>query len=182
MDSIFLWLVGGVAGLLLTAGAVALWEHLRRSVRPQEEFTSSAPKAVKIDLRLDRLPAQPAAPAPPTAAAATTSVIAPVAAPLSEPVMAPEVAPVQGGRPVAAAKSETSPTSEMQQRHAALEEVLARMSQPAGLDQSYMLPDDTHDSPRFWAETTPMVGPGQLEPQEPAPSRRPGPSSASRQP
>ena len=59
MDLIFLWLVGGVAGLLLAAAGVAGWEQLRRSVRPQEEFTSATPRAVKVDVRLDRLATQP---------------------------------------------------------------------------------------------------------------------------
>jgi hypothetical protein len=180
MDSIILWLVGGVAGLLLTAGAVALWEHLRRSVRPQDEFTSRAPKAVKIDLRLDRLPAQPAAVTATTAtggattgAASVVASVAPVAA------LAPPRAAVT---PVTPATTALTPASEREQRHAALEEVLARMSQPSGLDHSHDLPDGMEDSPRFWAETTPMVAPGQLEPHEPAPTRRPGPFSGSRQP
>lgn len=132
MDSIFLWLIVGVAGLLLVAAIVATWEHLRSSVRPQDEFTSATPKAVSIDLRLDRLAASPA-------------VAAPVAA----------------------------PASEMDQRRAALDEVLARMAQPAGIDEP--------DSPRYWAETTPMVAPGQLEPHEPAPIKRPREFSASQQ-
>jgi hypothetical protein len=153
MDSIFLWLVGSVAGLLLTAAAVAVWEHLRRNVRPHDEFTSSAPKAVKIDLRLDRLPAQPSAAAPLEATAA-----APIAA-------------------TAAA------VTEMDQRRAALDEVLARMAQPEGGDRGTWVSDGNddslHDSPRFWAETTPMVGPGQLDPDEAASIKRRGEFSAS---
>jgi hypothetical protein len=116
MDSIFLWVVGGVAGLLLTAGAVALWEHLRRSVRPQDEFTSSAPKAVKIDLRLDRLPAQPgpvpavaAAGGPTTGAASVATLVGPIVA-LAPPRVA--ITPV---------KIAATPASEREQRHAALD-------------------------------------------------------------
>lgn len=136
MDSIILWLIGGVASLLTTAGVVAGWEHLRRSVRPQDEFTSATPKAVSIDLRLDRLAPQPA-----------------------------------GADPVAA----TAPSAgDMDQRRAALDDVLLRMAEPPGPDEP--------DSPRYWAETTPMVAPGQLEPQEPAAVRRLGEFSTSQQP
>lgn len=136
MDSIFLWLMGGVAGLLLVAAFVAGWEHLRRSVRPQDEFTSATPKAVNIDLRLDRLAAQPAA-------------------------AAPAAAPVQ-------------PASDIDQRRAALDEVLARMSEPPAADEL--------DSPRYWAETTPMVAPGQLDPHVPVAVKRPREFSAPPQP
>lgn len=142
MDSIFLWLMGGLAGLLLTAGAVAGWEHLRRSVRPQDEFTSATPKVVSIDLRLDRLAAAPAA--------------SPAASPVAAPVA---TAP--------------APASEMDQRRAALDQVLARLAQPPSLEDP--------DSPGYWAETTPMVAPGQLEPQEPASIQRPREFSASQQ-
>ncbi|HLL17393.1 MAG TPA: hypothetical protein VK439_01310 [Rubrivivax sp.] len=178
MDSIILWLVGGVAGLLLTAGAVALWEHLRRSVRPQDEFTSRAPKAVKIDLRLDRLPAQHGPVPAMTGAGAAATGAAPSVSASVVPVVALAPPPVA----VTPVKTASASTSERAQRHAALEEVLARMSQPQGLDHSHDLPDGMEDSPRFWAETTPMVAPGQLEPHDPAPTRRPGPFSASRQP
>ncbi|HZF78489.1 MAG TPA: hypothetical protein VEZ89_01745 [Rubrivivax sp.] len=157
MESIFFWLAGSVAGLLMTAAAVAVWEHLRRSVRPHDEFTSSAPKAVKIDLRLDRLPAQASA-----------------AAPLAETV-APPISP-------AAAAAAT----EMEQRRAALDEVLARMAQPGGVDRATWVSDGNddslHDGPRFWAETTPMVGPGQLDAHETPLIKRPGEFSASQQP
>ena len=136
MDSIFLWLMVGVAGLLLVAAVVAGWEHLRSNVRPQDEFTSATPRAVSIDLRLDRLAAPPV-----------------MAAPVAVPVQ---------------------PVRDREQRRAALDEVLSRMAQPAGVDEP--------DSPRYWAETTPMVAPGQLEPQEPAAIKRRPEFSASQPP
>ncbi len=111
MDGIFLWVLGSAAGLLLLAAAVATWEHLRRSVRPQDEFTSATPRAVSVDLRLDRLTARPLPAAP--------------------------------------------PPTDIGQRRAALDEVLSRLGQPAVASES----------PMHWADTTPMVGPGQLEPQ-----------------
>lgn len=127
MDDIFLWVLGSAGGLLVLAAAVAVWEHLRRSVRPQDEFTSATPKAVSIDLRLDRLTARPVPAATPAAIAA----------------------------------------SDIGQRRAALDEVLARIAQPAAAS----------DSPLHWADTTPMVGPGQLAPLAPqrefSPSQQP---------
>jgi hypothetical protein len=48
------------------------------------------------------------------------------------------------------------------------------MAQPPGVDEP--------DSPVYWAETTPMVAPGQLEPHEPEAIKRPREFSASEQP
>ena len=138
MDVIFLWVVGGVAGLLLLAAGVAGWDQLRRSVRPQDEFASATPRAVKVDVRLDKLPTQPAALAPSPSAL-----------------------------------SEAQRNGDLAQRRAALDNVLARMAQPAGLEQ---------DNPLYWADTTPTVGPGQLDPQDGAAGGRSTESGRSPQP
>ena len=154
MDGIFLWLMGGVAALLLVAALVAGWEHLRRSVRPQDEFTSATPRSVSVDVRLDKLTARP--PQAATVAAAATATTA------------------AGG------------SSDIGQRRAALDEVLARMAQPPA-DTGLAAAADSgfaHDGPRNWADTTPMVGPGQLTPEEakPAGAARRREFSASQQP
>lgn len=56
MDGIFFWLAVGGAALLVVALAVAAWEQLQRGAQPMPiEFHSAPPRAVPVDVEVDKL-------------------------------------------------------------------------------------------------------------------------------
>jgi hypothetical protein len=53
MEAFFSWVAAGFGALFAVAVAVAWWEHLARSLRPQAAPQPAVPRAVKVDVPLD---------------------------------------------------------------------------------------------------------------------------------
>ena len=70
MEAFFNWVGAALGALFVVAVAVAWWEHLVRSARPPAPPVTVLPRAVSVDVQLDALPGQAAAPPAPAAAAA----------------------------------------------------------------------------------------------------------------
>ena len=59
MDGIFAWLGFGAAALFVVAVVVAWWEHLGRGTKPPDDFSSTPPRGMTVDVELDKLQALP---------------------------------------------------------------------------------------------------------------------------
>ncbi len=60
MENLLSWIAAAGSALVLVAVAVAWWEHLARSARPEPPADPAAPRNVTVDVSLDTLATTPA--------------------------------------------------------------------------------------------------------------------------